>query len=33
MGLAPLKSLLAYGSIGLLFLIIAVWLKTIDMGL
>ena len=33
MGLAPLPSLFAYGSIGLLFLVIAMWLKTIDMGL
>jgi hypothetical protein len=33
MGLAPIPSLLAYGSIGLLFLVIAVWLKAIDMGL
>jgi len=32
-GLDPLQSLLAYGSIGLLFLFIAVWLKAIDMGL
>ena len=32
-GLPPLQSLLAYGSIGLLFLFIAVWLKAIDMGL
>ena len=33
MMLAPLPSLLAYGSIGLLFLLVAIWLKTIDMGL
>jgi len=33
MGLAPLPSLFAYGSIGLLFLVVAMWLKTIDMGL
>lgn len=33
MGLAPLPSLVAYGSIGLLFLAVAMWLKTIDMGL
>jgi hypothetical protein len=33
MGLAPLASLFAYGAIGFLFLMIAVWLKTIDMGL
>ncbi|MBP2677104.1 MAG: putative Phospho-N-acetylmuramoyl-pentapeptide-transferase [Deltaproteobacteria bacterium] len=32
-GLAPLPSLFAYGSIGLLFLVVAMWLKTIDMGL
>lgn len=32
-GLAPLRSLFAYGSIGLLFLFIAIWLMTIDMGL
>jgi UDP-GlcNAc:undecaprenyl-phosphate GlcNAc-1-phosphate transferase len=33
MGLAPVPSLLAYGSIGLLFLVVAVWLRAIDTGL
>ncbi len=33
MELTPLPSLFAYGSIGLLFLVIAKWLKKIDMGL
>jgi UDP-GlcNAc:undecaprenyl-phosphate GlcNAc-1-phosphate transferase len=33
MALAPFPSLFAYGSIVLLFLLVAVWLKTIDMGL
>jgi UDP-GlcNAc:undecaprenyl-phosphate GlcNAc-1-phosphate transferase len=33
MYLPPVTSLIAYGSIGLLFLLIAVWLGTIDMGL
>ncbi len=32
-GLSPLQSLLAYGSIGLMFLLIAIWLKAIDMRL
>jgi len=31
--LGSFPSLFAYGSIGLLFLLVAVWLKTIDMGL
>jgi hypothetical protein len=31
--LAPLPSLVAYGAIGLVFLLLAVWLKSIDMGL
>jgi UDP-GlcNAc:undecaprenyl-phosphate GlcNAc-1-phosphate transferase len=33
MNLAPITSLFAYGSIVLLFLGLAIWLKTIDMGL
>lgn len=33
MGLSPLPSLLAYGSVGLLFFLVALWLKSIDMGL
>jgi UDP-GlcNAc:undecaprenyl-phosphate GlcNAc-1-phosphate transferase len=33
MFLAPLSSLVAYGAVFLLFLAIAAWLKTIDMGL
>lgn len=33
MGMDPLPSLFAYGSIGILFFVVAVWLNSIDMGL